>query len=97
MLTKRIIPCLDIKDGSVVKGKRFRRLRVIGEPAGIARKYYEDGADEICILDINATHEGRKNRADLVSKLSKEIFIESKMPLKCVIILPVNCSMTLRR
>ena len=60
MLTKRIIPCLDVKDGKVVKGVNFVGLKELGDPVEYARKYYEQGADELVFLDITATHEGRK-------------------------------------
>ena len=60
MLAKRIIPCLDIKDGRVVKGVNFVNLRDAGDPVEQARLYDEQGADELVFLDISATHEGRK-------------------------------------
>jgi len=59
MLTKRIIPCLDVKDGRVVKGKSFVQLRDAGDPVELARFYYKAGADELVFLDITATPEGR--------------------------------------
>ncbi len=75
MLTKRIIPCLDVKDSKVVKGKNFKGLRFAGDAVELARKYYEDGADELVFLDINASAEKRKTVAGLVEKISKEIAI----------------------
>ena len=60
MLTKRIIPCLDVKDGQVVKGIHFVGLKEVGDPVSLAKKYYEDGADELVFLDISATIEKRK-------------------------------------
>ncbi len=61
MLAKRIIPCLDVKEGRVVKGVNFIGLQDVGDPVEIAEAYNEAGADEIVFLDITATHEGRKN------------------------------------
>ena len=75
MLTKRIIPCLDVKNGQVVKGKCFVNLKYAGDPVKLARNYYEDGADELVFLDIAASYEKRKNRIDLVEKVAKQIFI----------------------
>ena len=59
MLAKRIIPCLYVKEGKVVKGINFVGIKEVGDPVECAREYYEQGADEIVFLDINATHEGR--------------------------------------
>ena len=67
MLAKRIIPCLDIKDGRVVKGVNFVNLRDAGDPVEQARIYDEQGADELVFLDISATHEGRRTTLELVS------------------------------
>ena len=75
MLTKRIIPCLDVKGGRVVKGKSFTRLRDAGDPVELARFYYKEGADELVFLDITATPEGRDTMADIVERISKEIFM----------------------
>jgi len=75
MLTKRIIPCLDVKDGRVVKGKSFINLRDAGDPVALARAYYEAGADELVFLDITATPEGRQTMADVVERISAEIFM----------------------
>lgn len=75
MLTKRIIPCLDVKDGQVVKGIRFLGLKEVGDPVSLAKKYYEDGADELVFLDISATIEKRKTMFDVVRRVAKEIFI----------------------
>lgn len=75
MLTKRIIPCLDVKDGTVVKGVNFVGLRELGDPIEYARKYYEAGADELVFLDITATHERRKTIRELVQDVAREIFI----------------------
>ncbi len=75
MLKKRIIPCLDIKDGKTVKGVQFEDLRIAGDPVELAKKYVKDGADELVFLDITATLEGRKTLVELVEKLSLEINI----------------------
>lgn len=75
MLTKRIIPCLDVKDGQVVKGIHFVGLKEVGDPVALAKKYYSDGADELAFLDISATVEKRKTMVDVVRRVAKEIFI----------------------
>ncbi|MBT7855699.1 MAG: imidazole glycerol phosphate synthase subunit HisF, partial [Nitrospinaceae bacterium] len=67
MLAKRIIPCLDVKEGRVVKGINFEGLRDAGDPVECAAAYDEAGADEICFLDITATKEARKTLLDVVS------------------------------
>jgi cyclase len=75
MLAKRIIPCLDIKDGRVVKGVNFVNLRDAGDPVEQARLYNEQGADELVLLDISATHEGRKTTLELVSRVAETVFM----------------------
>jgi imidazole glycerol-phosphate synthase subunit HisF len=75
MLTKRIIPCLDVKDGRVVKGIQFVELRDAGDPVELARVYDEQGADELVFLDISASHEGRKTMVDVVKKVASELAI----------------------
>ncbi|KUG11709.1 imidazole glycerol phosphate synthase subunit HisF [Elizabethkingia sp. HvH-WGS333] len=75
MLKKRIIPCLDIKDGRTVKGINFEGLRDAGDPVVLAQKYVEEGADELVFLDISATQEKRKTLADLVERIAQEINI----------------------
>src|SRR5690349_20066123 len=75
MLPRRIIPCLDIKDGRVVKGVNFLNLRDAGDPVEQARIYDEQGADELVFLDISATHEGRKTTLDLVSRVAETVFM----------------------
>lgn len=75
MLAKRIIPCLDIKDGQTVKGVNFVDLRQAGDPVELGRAYSEQGADELVFLDITATHEGRKTFADLVTRIAANINI----------------------
>ncbi len=72
---KRIIPCLDVKDGRVVKGVNFVGLKDAGDPVEAAIRYNEEGADELTFLDITATHEGRKPIVDIVKKVAKEVFI----------------------
>lgn len=74
-LAKRIIPCLDIKDGNTVKGINFVNLRNAGDPLWLAKKYNDDGADELVFLDITASHEGRKTFTELVSHIAQEINI----------------------
>ena len=75
MHTKRIIPCLDVKDGKVVKGINFVGLKEVGDPVKLAKQYYEQGADELVFLDITATHEARDTMVDVVKQVAKEIFI----------------------
>ena len=75
MLTKRIIPCLDVKDGRVVKGKSFIELRDAGDPVELASFYYQQGADELVFLDITATPEGRDTMVDVVERISEEVFM----------------------
>jgi cyclase len=75
MLTKRIIPCLDVDRGRVVKGINFLNLRDAGDPVEVARRYEEDGADELVFLDISASHEGREILLDVVRRVAEEIFM----------------------
>ena len=75
MLAKRIIPCLDIKDGQTVKGTNFVNLRQAGAPVELGRTYSEQGADELVYLDITASHEGRKTFTDLVKRVAANISI----------------------
>ncbi len=75
MLTKRIIPCLDIKDGRTVKGINFLSLRDAGDPVELAARYAEQGADELVFLDISATEEGRKTTANLVLDVAAQVDI----------------------
>jgi len=75
MLAKRIIPCLDIQDGRVVKGVNFVRLRDAGDPVEQARLYDKQGADELVFLDISATHEGRKTTIELVERVAETVFM----------------------
>jgi imidazole glycerol-phosphate synthase subunit HisF len=75
MLAKRIIPCLDIKDNQVVKGINFINLKNAGDPVELAKKYYNQGADELVFLDITASYEKRKTVAKLAKKVSQNIFI----------------------
>jgi cyclase len=75
MLTKRIIPCLDVNRGRVVKGVHFLQLRDAGDPVEVARRYEADGADELVFLDITASHEGRDIILDVVRRVSEELFM----------------------
>ncbi|MDP4147345.1 MAG: imidazole glycerol phosphate synthase subunit HisF [Bacillota bacterium] len=75
MLTKRIIPCLDVNMGRVVKGVNFVNLKDVGDPVEIAKFYNEEGADELVFLDITATHEGRNTMIDVVSRTAEQVFI----------------------
>lgn len=74
-LTKRVIPCLDVKDGRVVKGLRFESIRDAGDPVELARKYSEQGADELVFLDITASEQKRKTLTELVQSVAKVIDI----------------------
>src|SRR3989338_11259585 len=75
MLAKRIIPCLDVKEGKVVKGVHFVNLKDAGDPVELAKVYNEQGADELVFLDITASHEERKIMIDVVKQVAKEVFI----------------------
>jgi cyclase len=75
MLAKRIIACLDVRDGSVVKGVNFEGLRQAGDPATLARRYNVEGIDELVILDVTATLEGRRALARTITAVSRELFI----------------------
>src|SRR5215217_1824555 len=75
MLTKRIIPCLDVDRGRVVKGVNFVNLRDAGDPVEVARRYEEQGADELVFLDISASHEGRAILLHVVRRVAEEIFM----------------------
>ncbi|MYG83102.1 MAG: imidazole glycerol phosphate synthase subunit HisF [Candidatus Dadabacteria bacterium] len=75
MVSKRIIPCLDVKDGRVVKGIQFVNLRDAGDPVEVAKKYSDEGADEITFLDITASHEKRKTMIDVVERTASEVFV----------------------
>ncbi|SDB89952.1 imidazole glycerol phosphate synthase subunit hisF [Pelagirhabdus alkalitolerans] len=73
MIAKRIIPCLDVKEGRVVKGTNFVSLRELGYPVEMAKSYSKSGADEIVFLDISATNEGRETMMDIVEQTAKEV------------------------
>ena len=75
MLAKRIIPCLDVRDGRVVKGINFLNLRDAGDPVDVAARYESEGADELVFLDINASHEGRQIMIDVIRRTSEVIFM----------------------
>jgi cyclase len=74
-LAKRIIPCLDVDAGRVVKGVRFLDIRDAGDPTEVARRYDEQGADELCFLDITASHDGRDTMVPVVEAVAAEVFI----------------------
>lgn len=75
MISKRIIPCLDVKEGQTVKGVNFENLKYAGDPVELAKRYSKEGADELVFLDITATNEGRKTTLDMVEKVAKQVFI----------------------
>lgn len=75
MITKRIIPCLDVRDGRVVKGVNFEKLREVASPVDLAKFYSENGADELVFYDITASAEGRKLFTDILTEAAKEVFI----------------------
>src|SRR4030065_1604631 len=75
MLTKRVIPCFDVKDGRVVKGVKFLNLRDAGDPVEIAKRYSDEGADEITFLDITASHEKRNIMIEVVEQTASEVFV----------------------
>jgi len=75
MLTKRIVPCLDVDDGRVVKGVQFEELRDAGDPVELGRHYAVEGADELVFLDITATKEGRKTAAELAERVARRLFV----------------------
>lgn len=75
MLAKRIIPCLDVKDGRVVKGVNFVNLTDVGDPVDAAKAYYEAGCDELVFLDITATHEERDTTVEMVRRVAEQVFI----------------------
>ncbi|OGH98100.1 MAG: imidazole glycerol phosphate synthase subunit HisF [Candidatus Melainabacteria bacterium GWF2_32_7] len=75
MLAKRIIPCLDVKDGQTVKGINFQNLKYAGDPVSLAKRYSDEGADELVFLDITATNEGRKTMLSVVENVARQVFI----------------------
>ena len=75
MLAKRIIPCLDVKNGQTVKGINFENLRYAGNPVELAKKYSDEGADELVFLDITATNEGRQTTLKMVEAVAKQVFV----------------------
>ena len=77
MLTKRIIPCLDVKDGQTVKGINFVNLRYAGDPVELAKRYDTEGADELVFLDITATNEARQTMLNVVEAVAKQVFYTS--------------------
>ena len=81
MLTKRVIPCMDVKDGRVVKGVNFVNLRDAGDPIELAQRYDEQKADEVIFLDITATSDGRATTIDMASRASEELHLPSSPQL----------------
>lgn len=75
MLSKRIIPCLDVKEGQTVKGINFKNLKYAGDPVELAKRYDTEGADELVFLDITATNEGRETMLHVVESVAKQVFI----------------------
>ena len=75
MLAKRIIPCLDVKNGETVKGVNFENLKYAGDPVALAKKYSDEGADELVFLDITATNEARQTTLNMVEKVAQQVFI----------------------
>lgn len=75
MLSRRIIPCLDVRDGKVVKGVHFVGIQEVGDPVELARQYNDQRADELVFLDITATWQGRKTMVDVVRKVAEQVFI----------------------
>ena len=75
MLAKRIIPCLDVRDGKVVKGVNFVGIKEVGDPVEYAVMYNEQGADEIVFLDITASHEGRGTMVEVVRRTAQRVFV----------------------
>ena len=75
MLAKRIIACLDVRDGRVVKGVQFEGLREAGDPAALARRYDREGIDEVVILDVTATLDARQARAQTIHAVARELFL----------------------
>jgi len=74
-LAKRVIPCLDVRDGRVVKGTKFVNIRDAGDPVEVAKRYDDEGADEITVLDITASHEGRDTMVSMVEAIAEQVFI----------------------
>ena len=75
MITKRIIPCLDVRDGRVVKGVNFEGINDVNDPAVLAKYYSENGADELVFYDITASHEGRHLFTEILTKVASNVFI----------------------
>src|SRR5262249_51257177 len=106
MLSKRVIPCLDVKDGRVVKGVNFVELRDAGDPVEVAQRYDEEGADELTFLDITASHERRKIILDVVRKTAETVFMpltvgggcaRSRTSVPCSTPARIRCRLTPRR
>lgn len=102
----RVIPCLDVNNGRVVKGVNFENLRDAGDPAELAHRYNNAGADEITFLDVTATTEQRDTTYDLVNSTAKEVFIPSQlvagsvvlnMLISCFAMVQIKCRSVLRQ
>jgi imidazole glycerol phosphate synthase subunit HisF len=97
MLTKRIIPCLDIKNGRTVKGVNFVDLKDAGDPVELAKKYAETGADELVFLDISATEERRATLIDLVRKVAAAIIFRLRLVVAFHLLLMWMCCFAMER
>ena len=84
MLCKRIIPCLDVDNGRTVKGVNFQGLRDVGDPVELAKKYQEQGADELMFLDISASHQGKETMLDMVDKVVNLIWTHMQIWIGCM-------------
>ena len=92
MLAKRIIPCLDVKDGRVVKGRNFAGLQDVSDPVALARFYNSAGADELVFYDITASHEGRKLFADTLTAVASQVFIPPSAAASTICPISTACS-----
>ena len=84
MITKRIIPCLDVKEGRVVKGVQFLGLQDAGDPVELAKMYDDQGADELVFLDISASHEGRKTMVEVVREAASVLSIPFRLEVESI-------------
>ncbi len=85
MLTRRIIPCLDVMNGRVVKGKNFRNLVDVGDPVELASRYSDEGADEIVLLDISCSLEGRQPFFDVIKRVAKAVAVPLTVGGYCMV------------
>ena len=91
MLAKRIIPCLDVNHGRVVKGKKFHNLQDVDDPVTLGKYYSESGADELVFYDITATHEGRETFVDTVRAIAEELSIPFTVGGSIICLIFVSC------